>query len=44
MVIGGAPANGQATVIRVDANSSRLDVVMTRDDGEAAGRYSVERN
>ena len=42
MVIGGGNRRGQATVIRVDATPDKLDVVMTRDDGEIVGRYSID--
>jgi len=42
MVIGGAPKAGAATLIRVDATASRLEVTTTRDDGAIVGTYKVE--
>ncbi len=43
MIIGGAPSEGQATVIRVDATSDRLEVTATLDNGKTAGTYRVQR-
>lgn len=42
VIVGGGPKNGQATIIRVDATKDKLEVTMTRDDGEVAGRYEVK--
>ena len=42
VIIGGAPKNGQATFIRVDATKDKLEVTMTRDDGEVAGKYESD--
>jgi len=41
MIIGGAPKDGEATVIRVDASKKKLEVTMTRNDGEVVGRYEL---
>lgn len=41
-VIGGAPQDGLATVIRVDGTAEALDVTLTRDDGEVVGTLRVE--
>lgn len=43
MVIGGRPEMGQATVIRVDATKEKLELVMTRDDGEVVGELTIEK-
>ncbi len=42
-VIGGAPQDGAATVIRVDATADRLCVTMTRDDGQIVGTYAIDK-
>ena len=42
VIIGGAPKDGQATVIRVDAKKDKLEVTMTRNDGEVVGRYESD--
>ncbi len=44
MIIGGAPKEGQATVIRVDVTQDTLDVVMTTDEKKVVGAYQVRRN
>ena len=42
MIIGGGPKDRQATIIRVDATKKKLEVTMTRDDGEVVGRYELD--
>jgi predicted phosphodiesterase len=42
-IIGGAPQEGAAVVIRVDATTDHLGVTMTRDDGQIIGKYAVDR-
>jgi predicted phosphodiesterase len=42
MVIGGSPKEGRATVIRVDATKDKLEVAMTRDDGEIVGTHQIK--
>ncbi len=44
IVIGGGPEAGKAVVMRVDANQSRLEVTMTRDDGEVVGTYTIRKD
>jgi len=41
MIIGGGPKDGEATVIRVTASKKKLEVTMTRDDGEVVGTYEL---
>lgn len=41
VIIGGAPEEGRATVIRVDVTKEKLDVVMVTDDGNTVGTYQV---
>lgn len=43
VIIGGKPAEGEATVIRVDVSQDKLDVVMTTDAGKTIGTYQVSR-
>ncbi|MHC4517934.1 MAG: purple acid phosphatase family protein [Planctomycetota bacterium] len=43
MVIGGGPTPGAATLIRVDATTTALDVTMTTDDGDVVGACSITR-
>ncbi|HEG42994.1 MAG TPA: metallophosphoesterase family protein [Phycisphaerales bacterium] len=43
IVIGGSSKKGQATVIRADVGRSKLNIVMTRDDGEVVGTYEIKR-
>jgi predicted phosphodiesterase len=43
MMIGGKPAEKEATVIRVDVTRDKLDVVMTTDEGATVGTYQVLR-
>lgn len=43
MVIGGGPKPGAATLIRVDATTTALDVTMTTDDGDVVGACSITR-
>ena len=42
-IVGGAPKEGSAVVIRVEAEADRLDAVMTRDDGEVVATCRVKR-
>lgn len=42
-IIGGAPQDGAATVIRVDAAADHLRVTMTRDDGQIVGTYAIDK-
>ncbi len=42
-IIGGAPQDGAATVIRVDATANHLRVTMTRDDGQIVGTYAIDK-
>ena len=44
MAIGCSPKTGQATVIRINATTDRLDVTITRDDGKVVGTYHIERD
>ncbi len=44
MIIGGSPKEGRATVIGVDATQDKLNVTMTRDDGEVVGKYQVKHS
>lgn len=39
VIIGGAPKEGQATVIRVDATEDTLRVIMKTDDDQVVGTY-----
>ena len=43
MVIGGGPEAGKATLIRVDATPTMLDLTMTRDDGKIVGTYCISK-
>ncbi len=43
VIIGGAPKEGAAVVIRVDATKEHLGVTMTRDDGEIVGAYAIDK-
>ncbi len=43
VIIGGAPKEGAAVVIRVDATKEHLGVTMTRDDGEIVGTYTIDK-
>jgi len=42
VVIGGSPKDGEAAIIRVDATREKLEVTMTRDDGEVVGTYRLD--
>ena len=44
MVIGGGPKAGKAVVIRVDTTKDKLQVTMTRDDGQIVGAYTIQRH
>lgn len=43
VMIGGKPADKEATVIRVDVTQDKLDAVMTTDEGKTVGTYQVIR-
>jgi len=43
VMIGGKPADKEATVIRVDVTQDKLDAVMTTDEGKIVGTYQVIR-
>ena len=43
MVNGGGPNKGRATMIRVDADKSRIELTMTRDDGEVLEKREIRR-
>ncbi len=43
MITGGAPKAGVATVIRVDADTEKLDVTVTNDAGEEISTYTVNK-
>ncbi|MEN6307220.1 MAG: FN3 domain-containing metallophosphoesterase family protein [Anaerohalosphaeraceae bacterium] len=43
VIIGGKPAEKEATVIRVDVTQDKLDVVMTTDEGKTVGTYQISR-
>src|SRR5690606_24975654 len=44
VIIGGGPAEGKRTLIKVHANQNKLTVNMLGDDGKQVGTYSCERN
>lgn len=41
-IIGGGPKDGEATIIRVDASKDKLQVIMSRDDGEVVATYQIQ--
>jgi len=41
MVNGGGPNKGRATLIRVDADKTRIELTMTRDDGEVLEKREI---
>jgi hypothetical protein len=43
VMIGGKPADKEATVIRVDVTRDKLDAVMTTDEGTTVGTYQILR-
>jgi UDP-2,3-diacylglucosamine pyrophosphatase LpxH len=43
MANGGGPNKGRATLIRVDADKSRIELTMTRDDGEVLEKREIRR-
>jgi UDP-2,3-diacylglucosamine pyrophosphatase LpxH len=43
MVNGGGPNKGRATLIRVDADKNRIELTMTRDDGEVLEKREIRR-
>jgi predicted phosphodiesterase len=42
IMIGGGPKDGEATFIQVDASRDKIEVTMTRDDGEVVGTYRID--
>jgi hypothetical protein len=42
IIIGGGPKDGEATFIQVDASRDKIEVTMTRDDGEVVGTYRID--
>ncbi len=41
IIIGGGPSAGKRTLIKVNANQQELNVLMLKDDGTEAGRYTI---
>jgi predicted phosphodiesterase len=41
IIIGGGPTAGKRTLIKVQANQQELNVLMLKDDGTEAGRYTI---
>jgi predicted phosphodiesterase len=41
IIIGGGPTAGKRTLIKVNANHQELNVLMLKDDGTEAGRYTI---
>lgn len=44
IIIGGGPGNGSRTLIRLDASLKELKVVMTADNNQIVGEYSIASN
>lgn len=44
IVIGGGPKEGNRTLIKLKADTKRLQVIMIRDDGERVGEYVIRKD
>ena len=42
VIISGAPREGSATIIRVEATDKLLKIIVTNDQGEIVGAYEIK--